>query len=450
MLALSVMLGALLALSSVVVPLHASQLAQHAAAGGSAAEQVIYVSAGAAETAGATAGSAASPFPTIEAARNHLRVLRAKSTSNGGQRRFRVVIGAGTYAPLELQAQDSGSPGRPIVYEADSSRGPVVVSAGIQVPKSAFTPWAGHPGIIKADLSALMVDYGSITAGGDCGGNCTGFAKAGLVFSNLSMVLARWPNVDNATGRYVWQKVQIGGPNGFSVKDPAVVSRIAKWTAETEPWLHSYSKYDWSDTWNRINISASGAEVNLTIVDYPAADAAQRSTPATPVTDPPLGATDGVWVIKITAQAGQGWSKPTVVCNGTASDTFRVHAVATGSPQDPLKGACKKWGIATQNILQVSSDSGATWRIASSNSTSGIPGTLACGNDKQKVASATFGEHCEKISGQAKCAAQGRRCAWKDGHCVAPPPPPAPPPATTAAADVVASVHRRPGKVLRE
>lgn len=247
MFTLSVMLGALLVLSSAVVPLHASQLTQHPPAADGPAEQVIHVSAAGRSTSGAadtaTDGSAGSPFPTIEAARNHLRVLRAKS--DGGQRRFKVVIGAGTYAPLELQAQDSGSPGRPIVYEADSSRGPVVVSAGIQVPKSAFTPWAGHPGIVKADLSALGVDYGSITAGGDCGGNCTGFAKAGLVFSNLSMVLARWPNVDNVTGKYVWEKVQIGGPNGFSVKDPAVVSRIAKWAAETEPWLHSYSKYDW-------------------------------------------------------------------------------------------------------------------------------------------------------------------------------------------------------------
>lgn len=150
--------------------------------------------------AGAVAGSAGSPFATIHGARDHLRTLRT-----GGDRRtrYRVVIGAGTYAPLELQAHDSGSPGRPVIYEADSADGPAVISAGVQVPKESFQPWAGHPGIYKADLTSLGLTYGSITAGGDCGGNCTGFAKAGLVFSNLSMVLARWPNVDNTTGKYV-------------------------------------------------------------------------------------------------------------------------------------------------------------------------------------------------------------------------------------------------------
>lgn len=64
--------------------------------------------------------------------------------------------------------------------------------------------WAGHPGVLKADLASLGVpiDYGTVLAGGDCGGDCSGFAKAGLVFRNESMVLSRWPNVDNVTGRY--------------------------------------------------------------------------------------------------------------------------------------------------------------------------------------------------------------------------------------------------------
>jgi hypothetical protein len=63
--------------------------------------------------------------------------------------------------------------------------------------------WAGHPGVLKADLASLGVpiDYGTVLAGGDCGGDCSGFAKAGLVFRNVSMVLSRWPNVDNVTGR---------------------------------------------------------------------------------------------------------------------------------------------------------------------------------------------------------------------------------------------------------
>ena len=61
------------------------------------------------------------------------------------------------------------------------------------------------------------------------------------------MVLARWPNIDNTTGKYVWEKIQVGGANGFSVRDPAVVPRMTKWAAEAAPLLHSYATEDWSD-----------------------------------------------------------------------------------------------------------------------------------------------------------------------------------------------------------
>jgi len=246
------------------------------------AEHVVHVQALAEPAAAALRadGSRRSPFPTIEAARDHLRALRSSPGRNGSDR-YRVVIGAGTYPPLQLERQDSGTPGHPIIYEADPSDGPAIVSGGLQVPRSAFQPWAGHPGVVKADVSSLGVDYGSVNAGGGCGGNCSGFAKAGLVFANRSMVLARWPNVDAVTGRYVWERITIGGSNGFSVVDPVAVPRMAKWAAETKPMLHSYAKYDWSDTWNHINISASSTEVNVTIADKPPslARVASRSLP---------------------------------------------------------------------------------------------------------------------------------------------------------------------------
>jgi hypothetical protein len=57
-----------------------------------------------------------------------------------------------------------------------------------------------------------------------------------LISSCVYCKLARHPS------RYVWEKVTIGGVNGFSVKDPAVVPRMAKWANEAEPWLHSYAQ----------------------------------------------------------------------------------------------------------------------------------------------------------------------------------------------------------------
>eukprot|EP01048_Picozoa_sp_COSAG05_P029090 COSAG05_NODE_9389_length_627_cov_1.155303_1_plen_161_part_01 len=109
------------------------------------------------ETEGATRepdGSAAAPFPTIEGARDHLRSLR--SAGGDDERQYRVVIGRGTYTPLRLEPQDSGSRSDPpVIYEADPSDGPAIISGGTQVPKGAFKPWVGHSGVLTADISSL-------------------------------------------------------------------------------------------------------------------------------------------------------------------------------------------------------------------------------------------------------------------------------------------------------
>jgi hypothetical protein len=305
-------------------------------------------------------GSAASPFPTVEAARDHLRALRA--AGEGGDRTsYRVLIGSGTYAPLRLEPEDSGSPGHPVIYEADRSDGPVVISAGTQVPKDAFRQWSGHPGIVKADLSSLHLDFGSIAPGSGCGGDCTGFKKASLVFSNRSMVLARWPNIDGTTGKQVWEKIKIGGANGFSVKDPAAVARMAKWGSEAEQaWLHSYPLFAWEDSWDRFKVSASTTEVNVTIKDpYPYSQAIARSgvndnaSSGASTWDGGGGGgvpvpTTGVWVIKIGLTTPGGYPTPTVFCNGTAHSRFRVLKVTAGGRQDPLGGECKGFKVLTQ------------------------------------------------------------------------------------------------------
>ena len=140
------------------------------------AEYVVYVEASWSGTAGLRDGSAAAPFGTIDEARDHLRALRSAS-AGAAERRYRIVVGSGTYAPLHLDARDSGSPSAPLIIEANpANAGPAVISGGTQIPKSSFHPWAGHQGIVKADLSSLTppVGYGSLTAGGDCGGDCTG------------------------------------------------------------------------------------------------------------------------------------------------------------------------------------------------------------------------------------------------------------------------------------
>jgi len=102
-----------------------------------------------------------------------------------------------------------------------------------------------------------------------------------------------------------------------------------------------------------------------------------------------------------------------------------------------MHGACKQYKVGTQNILQVSTNNGATWSLAQSHTTAtgpwlpGQAGALACGNAEQTIASAVFGTNCSAVGTQADCTAP--RCAWDGRHSCAwagpPPPPPPPPPA---------------------
>ena len=143
-----------------------------------------------------------------------------------------------------------------------------------------------------------------------------------------------------------------------------------------------------------------------------------------------------MWAIQITAPPG-AWSRPTVYCDGSATDLFRILKVPTGSPQDPLHGQCKQYQIKTQNILQVSKNNGSTWAISPCYKTPigpwdpAVAGALACGNDKQTIASATFGTNCSAAGTQARCKRQPPcKCEWSGSHCgwkEPPPPPPSPP-----------------------
>ena len=116
---------------------------------------------GAAEAA--ADGSAARPFRSIHAARNHLRMLRQRSADLGA---VTVLIGAGRYPPLELQPEDSGTASAPVTYQAERSDGSALISAGVHIPASSFSPWAGHAGALKADLSTLPIEFGALGSGG--------------------------------------------------------------------------------------------------------------------------------------------------------------------------------------------------------------------------------------------------------------------------------------------
>ena len=167
------------------------------------------------------------------------------------QRGATVTIGAGIYPALELTPEDSGTADFPVVWQARASDGSTVISGGVHIPTSLFKPWTGHPGrVLTADISSFDLDFGTIVPvpfPQGMYGNCTTYSKLGLNFQNTRAMLARWPNVNSTTGRYTWQYLesQAKTTDSFSVTQPDVVARMANWSAEPDPWMHLFQKFEY-------------------------------------------------------------------------------------------------------------------------------------------------------------------------------------------------------------
>lgn len=194
-------------------------------------------------------------FPSIHAARDYLREAR-KATDGDAAALATVVrangatvtIGPGIYPPLELLPEDSGAADAPVIWKAAANDGSTIISAGVHIPASLFTPWSSHAHILTANIASFNLTFGTIEPvpfPRGCYGNCTMYTKMGLNFQNRKAMLARWPNVDNETGRYRWQFVesQPKTTDSFVVtKPPELVARIVKWSAEPDPWMHLFQK----------------------------------------------------------------------------------------------------------------------------------------------------------------------------------------------------------------
>jgi hypothetical protein len=145
-----------------------------------------------------------------------------------------------------------------------------MISAGVLLEPGRFHPWVGHPGILVADISDLTdLDYGEFGRANECcDGNCTMYTKMQLVFQNETATIARWPNIlpGPNSGRYQWQYMDGDSADGFVVTNTSAVSRIEKWGAEADPWVHAYTKYGWVDEKFRITgVSPVSSSGNITI-----------------------------------------------------------------------------------------------------------------------------------------------------------------------------------------
>ncbi|MBT3380160.1 MAG: hypothetical protein HN742_35640 [Lentisphaerae bacterium] len=208
------------------------------AAGFVSAQTVIHVAPGGSDT---NPGTAQSPLATLAGARERVRQVKQGGTS------VTVELAAGTYAfsePVVFSAEDSGTATAPIVYRA---------AVGTEVRLSGGRPVIGwqpvtDPQIVRrlapeargfvqvADLKAQgITSYGKLTVHGFAMGSKP--AEAELFFNDTPMTLARYPNQ---------------GFKGIKGKEANTVvkldtDRVARWAAETDPWIFAYWHHDWAE-----------------------------------------------------------------------------------------------------------------------------------------------------------------------------------------------------------
>lgn len=201
---------------------------------------------------------------TLHAARDSLRALR-QSDAPGARSRATVIVHAGTYAPLVLDAAlDSGvSAGAPTVYAAAAGEPSPVISAGVAVPASAWTPAAGlrTEGVLQADLRSLGLSAADLGSLPDNGGSIDACDQQTLqkmqlfhegAVGRVGPHLARHPNM-GPSGDWVFLHASKAASGGF-VTAPNDTARVLGWVATEEAaYLHGYWSWDWSDTIVRIN-----------------------------------------------------------------------------------------------------------------------------------------------------------------------------------------------------
>lgn len=211
------------------------------------------------------AGTATSPFASLERARDEIRALkRAGQLPPEG---VTVELAGGTYELRQafvLTAEDSGTPQAPIVYRAEPGA-EVRLVGGKQVTN--FEP-VDDPAILQrldpearekvyqADLRALGVtDFGSVVSAG---------SRLELFFRDEPMQPARWPN----QGFEKIVEVVGGAPHKIHGIPGDKIGRFtysgdrpARWVGEKDLWLHGYWFWDWAEQYQQVEAIDTAARV---------------------------------------------------------------------------------------------------------------------------------------------------------------------------------------------
>lgn len=188
----------------------------------------------------AHAGTRAQPLASLAGARDAIRKMKRDGP-------LVVHLAAGRYgvsSAVEFGELDSGTAESPIIYQADRG-GLVVITGGKEVndwkPVTDAAVLAQlaeevRGRVMVADLNAAgCTELGKLKPRGFGVGKPV--AEAELFFDGQPMTLARWPNDG-------FRRAKSKQGDRLLVVD---TDRMARWTAETDPWVFAYWNFDWAE-----------------------------------------------------------------------------------------------------------------------------------------------------------------------------------------------------------
>jgi len=213
-------------------------------------------------------GTREKPLATLMGARDAVRQLKQAGPRKEG---ITIYVQGGTYHLAEavrFAEGDSGAPSAPIIYRA-APEAAVRLTGGREVggwhpvtdPAVVEKLAAEARGqVVVADLRAQgITNWGKLGVRGFGAGNPA--AEGELFFEDEPMTLARWPNKG-------FRGVKATEGDQVVIVD---TDRVARWSAESEPWVFAYWHFDWAELYEPL----AGVDAAL--------QAIRRSTKVTPV-----------------------------------------------------------------------------------------------------------------------------------------------------------------------
>ncbi len=195
------------------------------------------------------------PYATLERARSAVRDLKRFGANSG--KAVIVEIRGGYYSlnsPFELQAEDSGTPGSPVIYRGRSGE-TVHLSGGHWMPPGAFAPVVDPKILQRLDPTVRgRLQQAGLEELGNMKITMAPTRYRGvplvpeLFFNEKRMTVARWPNKGWATIAKIIDSGSRPRDGDKSNRCPIFEysgKRPANWNVGAGVWLKGYWCYDW-------------------------------------------------------------------------------------------------------------------------------------------------------------------------------------------------------------